>query len=88
MNQRHKPCWRCPTYDEAAKRCRLGKSNPKRKLDAIDLATHLGPQILCLHNPHREPLILRMRYPQRRFIWIEEPAGSAGNDFEVEIVEE
>ena len=77
----------CACYDREARRCRIGKSNPRRKLDAVDVARLLGVEALCLHNPYREPLILRMYLPLQRFVWHDPPPGPKGDDFEVEIVE-
>lgn len=62
-------CWQCRTYDREARRCRIGKANPKTKRESITVAELLGAQVLCLHNPHREPLILRMRFPDRPIVW-------------------
>jgi len=56
-------CWTCSAYDRASRRCRLGKANPRRKHESLTVAELLGPQTLCLHNPHREPLLFRMHAP-------------------------
>ena len=87
MANEPKSCWMCACYDREARRCSIGKANPRRKLDAVDVARMLGVEALCMHNPHREPLILRMYLPQRRFKWTDQPA-RAGDNFEVEIVED
>lgn len=86
MPVRQTTCFTCPVYDRAANRCRVGKSNPRRKLDSVTVAETLGPQALCLHNPHREALILRMRFPARRYVW-PEPAARPAVPLEVEILD-
>ncbi len=87
MAERRRTCWQCGTYDREARRCRMGKTNPRKKHEAQTVAELLGPQSLCLHNPFREPLILRMRAPHRRFLWTEEPV-QPPEPLEIEIIEE
>ncbi len=82
-----KSCWMCASYDRGARRCRIGKANPRRKLDAVDVARLLGTGALCMHNPHREPLLLRMYMPKQRFKWtVQFPPGC--DNMEIEIVED
>jgi hypothetical protein len=41
-----------------------------------------------MHNPFREPLILRMRFPDRRFVWAETGRARQAARLEVEILDE
>jgi len=88
MAERRIVCWQCRTYDREARRCRIGKANPPTKHESITVAELMGAQALCLHNPHREPLILRMRLPQRRFVWAEVTPRRPLPDLTIEILEE
>lgn len=88
MAQQRRTCLRCPTYDRESNRCRLGKTNPRKKHEAQTVAELMGVQVICLHNPYREPLILRMRFPDRRFIWNERSPLRSNQPIEVEILEE
>jgi hypothetical protein len=88
MAQQSITCRRCPTYDREARRCRIGKTNPKTKHESLTVAELFGPQALCLHNPHREPLLLRMRCPERRFVWTEPIPRILEMPLEIEILEE
>ena len=81
-------CWQCATYDRELRRCRLGKANPTKKHESITLAEMLGPQALCIHNPFREPLLLRMHQPKRRFLWTMPEAPLSQERPEVEIIDE
>jgi hypothetical protein len=81
-------CWQCGSYDREARRCRLGKANPKKKHESITLAELLGPQALCMHNPFREPLLLRMHQPDRRFIFAAPETLSSQARPEVEVLED
>lgn len=74
-------CWMCRCYDRERRRCRAGKTNPRKKHLSITVAEILGPQALCILNPFREPLLLRMSEPERRFRWKPTP-------LEVEIIED
>ena len=74
-------CWTCRCYDRELRRCRSGKTNPRKKHVSITVAELLGPQALCILNPYREPLILRMSEPARRFHWKEVP-------MQIEIIED
>ncbi len=80
-------CWQCRAYDREARRCSVGKANPRKKHEALTVAEVRGVQALCLHNPHREPLILRMRSPHRRFVWQESPS-RIPSAIEIEIIDE
>jgi hypothetical protein len=81
-------CWQCGTYDREARRCRVGKSNPKKKHESITLAELFGPHALCLHNPFREPLLLRMHQPRRRFVWAAPEQHAFLERPEIELIEE
>ena len=88
MAERRTTCLSCRTYDREIGRCRIGKTNPRKKHESLTVAELLGAQALCVHNPFREPLILRMRFSHRRFLW-EEPRGTrALEPIEIEILEE
>jgi len=56
-------CWNCPRYSRTERRCREGKANPKRKSDSFAVAESLGIRALCHYNPYREPLAIRMFFP-------------------------
>jgi len=87
MAEMRTTCLRCPTYDRDAGRCRVGKTNPRKKHEAQTVAELLGVRALCLHNPFREPLILRMRFAKRRFIWDENRRPLLSQPIEIEILE-
>src|SRR5438105_3064440 len=87
MSDRPRSCWQCRTYDREARRCRLGKTNPRKKHECLTVAELLGARALCVHNPHREPLLLRMRFPHQRFLWDDAACRSTGVSFEVELIE-
>jgi hypothetical protein len=80
-------CWQCASYDREARRCRVGKVNPKKKHESITVAELFGPQTLCIHNPFREPLLLRMTQPKRRFVWAAPEAPLSQIRPEVEILD-
>lgn len=86
MRERRITCATCRSYDNETLRCRLGKANPRKKHEALTVAELMGPQMLCLHNPFREPLLLRMRQPKRRFVW-NVPTAVPNEPLEVEILE-
>ena len=65
---RRMACWNCPRYSRVDRRCREGKSNPKRKSDSFAVAETLGIRALCHYNPYREPLAMRMFFPHSPFI--------------------
>lgn len=88
MAQARITCWQCPTYDREVRRCRIGKTNPETKHESITVAEVLGVRALCVHNPYREPLLLRMYAPNRRFVWAAAPLRLAAAHIEVEIIEE
>ena len=88
MREKQIQCWMCGSYDREAARCRIGKSNPKKKHVAITVAEILGPQALCLHSPYREPLLLRMRSPHVRFVWDSAIVRLAGPAIEIEIMDD
>ena len=88
MPEKRLTCWQCASYDREERRCRVGKCNPKKKHESLTVAEMLGPQALCLHNPFREPLILRMRQPDRRFIWVERIVARTDAPIDVEIIDE
>jgi hypothetical protein len=66
----------------------IGKSNPPRKHLAQTISELLGSQALCMKNPFRESLILRMRYPKKRFIFQNESSSRLGGRLEVELLED
>jgi hypothetical protein len=61
--ERRMACWQCPRYSRAERRCLDGKTNPKSKADSVAVAELLGVRALCHYNPYREPLALRMYFP-------------------------
>lgn len=63
MAERRITCRQCCAYDREERRCRVGKTNPPRKHEALTVAELLGVRTLCIHNPYREPLIERMYFP-------------------------
>lgn len=80
-------CWQCSSYDREERRCRIGKANPKKKHESITVAELFGAQTLCIHNPFREPLLLRMHNPRSRFLWVSDPAPITVRP-EVEIIDD
>jgi len=66
----------------------MGKANPKKKHESLTLAELLGPQALCMHNPFREPLLLRMHLSARRFIWDTAALPVPSGTLEVTLLEE
>lgn len=50
-------CQRCRLYDREQRRCRLGKVNPRSKLDTYETAQVLGVRALCAFNLYREQLL-------------------------------
>lgn len=58
-------CWQCPRYDRTERRCRDGKTNPKRQTDAVAVVELLGLRALCHYCPHREPLVSRWHFPKQ-----------------------
>ena len=81
-------CWQCGSYDRDIRRCKVGKANPKKKHESLTFAEMLGPQALCVHNPYREPLLLRMHQPGRRFVWASPDVHSILERPEIEILED
>jgi len=81
-------CTRCPSYDLDTLRCRVGKANPRRKHESLTVAEMFGPQALCLHNPFREPLLLRMRFPRTRFNWDELALPVQSGTLDVTVIED
>jgi hypothetical protein len=88
MADKRMTCAQCPSYDREARRCRVGKANPRKKHESLTVAELLGPRALCVHNPFREPLLLRMRFPDRRFVWDQPVLPSASGTLEVTILDE
>jgi len=88
MAEKRMTCNRCPTWDREARRCRIGKANPRKKHETITLAEMLGPQALCIHNPWREPLLLRMHQPHCRFLWTDPALRFEPVPLEIEIIDE
>lgn len=88
MAKRRLTCPQCPTYDREAHRCRIGKANPRRKHESLTVAELLGARALCLHNPYREPLLLRMYQPKRRFLWESSTLPLQSPPIEIEILDE
>jgi hypothetical protein len=88
MPEKRLTCFQCPSYDRDARRCRIGKANPRKKHESITLAEMLGPRALCLHNPWREPLLLRMHQPDRRFVWDRAILPAPSGTLEVTILDE
>ncbi len=88
MAEKRMTCARCPSYDRKARRCRAGKANPKKKHESLTVAEMFGPQALCLHNPYREPLLLRMRFPERRFVWDDRRTPASSGTLDVTIIED
>ncbi len=54
----------------------------------MTVAEMFGPQALCSHNPWREPLLLRMHSPQRRFVWDQLLLPTASGTLEVTILDD
>lgn len=50
-------CHRCRLYDRERRRCRLGKVNPRSKLETYETAQVLGVRALCAFNLYREQLL-------------------------------
>ena len=88
MAEKRLTCARCPSYNSNERCCRIGKANPKKKHESLMVAEVFGPQALCLHNPYREPLLLRMRFPERRFVWDEVVTPLSSGTLEVTILED
>ncbi len=88
MPERRTSCWQCRSYDRDARRCRIGKTNPRKKHESLTVAEMMGVQALCLHNPYREPLILRMRHPHSRFIWTEPTPRPFEEPLDIEIIDD
>jgi len=88
MAERRITCHNCPTFDREDNRCRCGKTNPKKKHVAMTIAELLGPEALCLHSPHREPLLLRMHAPRKRFAWDGHVPASPYAPVDVEILDD
>ena len=81
-------CWQCKSYVRELRRCSIGKTNPTKKHVSITVAEIFGPQALCMHNPFREPLFLRMHQPKRRFVWATPITVIFRDHLDVEIIEE
>ena len=86
-NRKRLTCWQCSTYDRDERCCRVGKVNPTKKHESITVAELFGPQTLCIHNPFREPLLLRIHQPKRRFVWAVPEAVIPTERPEVEILD-
>src|SRR5580658_5373645 len=56
-------CWNCPRYDRSMFHCRDGKTNPRKKTDAVMVAELLGLRSLCHYNLYRDALAQRVHYP-------------------------
>lgn len=52
---------------------------------AQTLAELLGPEAICMKSPFREPLIMRMRYPNSSE---PKPASNCQFDLEIELLDE
>ena len=52
------------------------------------MAELLGAQAICMRSPFRESLILRMRYPKKRFLFQNENILKLGSRLEVELLED
>ncbi len=50
-------CARCRLYDRLARRCTIGKVNPRTKLDTYETARLLGVRALCAFNLYREKML-------------------------------
>lgn len=51
-------CFRCRLYDSGERRCRIGKVNPRTKLDTYEVAKVLGTRALCMFNLYREHMLI------------------------------
>ena len=61
-------CWQCQRYDRNERRCKDGKTNPKKRSDTVEVAEQLGVQTICLYNPYRDMLALRQYFPHRTLL--------------------
>lgn len=50
-------CTSCRLYDIERRRCRIGKVNPRTRLDTYETAQVLGVRALCSFNLYREVLL-------------------------------
>ncbi len=63
-------CQKCPSYDSDVRKCTQGKANPRKQHETLTLVELLGTQTVCMHNPWREELLLRMyRQPKAIGYW-------------------
>jgi hypothetical protein len=88
MPEKRLTCPQCPSFDRETRRCLIGKANPRKKHESLTVAEMLGPQMLCMHNPFREPLLLRMHHPSRRFLWDSAALPAPSGTLEVTLIEE
>jgi hypothetical protein len=63
MAEKRMVCWNCPRYSRTELTCLDGKTNPKKKVDAVAAAEVLGLRALCHYSPYRDGLALRMHFP-------------------------
>jgi hypothetical protein len=47
-------CRDCPHYVEETRRCAMGKINPQRKSQAVEVVNIFGVRALCTMNDYRE----------------------------------
>ena len=64
MSERRMACWNCPRYDRTERKCKDGKTNPKRKADSVLAAELLGVRALCHYNPYRDLIALLTYAPK------------------------
>ncbi|MER3473051.1 MAG: hypothetical protein C4335_03260 [Armatimonadota bacterium] len=50
-------CPRCRLYDSGRRRCRVGKVNPRTRLDTYETAQVLGVRAICSFNLYRDQML-------------------------------
>lgn len=56
-------CWNCNRFHRDEGRCKDGKTNPRRKTDAVEVAEVMGVRALCIFSPYRDILAVRLTMP-------------------------
>jgi len=63
MAEKRMACWNCPRYDRTERFCLDGKTNPKKKADAVAVTEFLGLRALCHYSPYRDQLAILTHFP-------------------------